>query len=351
MKTEYKGKKKNILRAGVTIGLVAAFIIIMAPWAESKDVPHQEKPEQEEKDYKEIDPETGGEVYGWYYGLSVAVGFPMKEPRKMPFETDISRNYIKIQNGVGQIDFQNKEQGYKLAFRQGKGNTEVLNVSDYQFTKEYTVKVNSTPVRMKREGKHCLVALWKDAEYSYAMKMEPAISTKEMKEVVASVTDWEPTHDGVGLMLEESTEDVDLDVTIRKLFVRKKEKEKYGKAAFCSETDGTMVISNAKNILKWKQATFLGGTHEEEWMQRSDVLGLEDSELETEGFEHYVYDDGSRFGLEIRRNAKGYEDCVIVNWTTGADFELTLPNSCGAILDNSDGRWTDEKIAKLVLPE
>lgn len=115
------------------------------------------------------------------------------------------------------------------------------------------------------------------------------------------------------------------------------------------EPEDAMSICNEEAFLKWKDAEYLvGSAMEENNLVREDVLNLDDKKLANEGFEHYVLEDRSRFGIGIRRNAKGYENSVIVNWMTGADFDLTSPTNCGLILDNTDGKWTDQKIVWLI---
>lgn len=316
-------KKKIIIMAG----LVATFLIIFAPWKAQDEMEKTEEAEKEESEW---------DGYNTYFQVSKALGFPLKEPKKVPFEAGgVRHKYCgKGQRKYGQTEYEELGGDRKLIFCQAK--------TDYRGQEERKLRY----ITVKGEK----IAVWQDEKYTYALKATPGISEEEMKKIAESVADWEPRKEW-GDWLKEDIEDVDLEKSMSKLFAGAAAKKKYGKATLQLTAEDCMLVSNRKNSLKWKQAVFLWEPGEEDLLCREDVLGLEDSKLEKEGFTHYVLEDGSRFGLEIRRNAKGYENCVIVNWMTGADFELTIPENCGAILDNTDGYWTDEKIVRMVLPD
>lgn len=181
-------------------------------------------------------------------------------------------------------------------------------------------------------------------------KIQNEEEAAEEPPVEEEVTDWEPEWEWVGHQLKDSTEDEDLDKVIGQLFAGDRVKAQYGKAKVSRVSDGTMIVRNEGYEFRWRKAVFQGEEGEATQLH-SDVLNLEDEKLETEDFAHYVLDDGSRYGLEIRRNAKGYSDYVILNWTTPKDYELgDGGNDCGAILYDGDEKWTDDRIVRLIKP-
>lgn len=168
--TRARQGRKTLLRG---LSLAACLVLMLGVWAFSTQ--------------KETPPTDAVGSYGvldWatVQALSQEVGFAVRAPQELPFETE-DVIYSTLFGELAQIEYAGH--GVTVTARMARGNDDIS--GDYNDYAESSVKkIASHDVLLRGDQDGVAVAAWTDGDFTYSLSAQPQISLEDMTRMIES---------------------------------------------------------------------------------------------------------------------------------------------------------------------